>query len=101
MAISFVEASRCLLIGEPLAWAAFEEHMAGSLTLAKPRQRRLFAFLLAQDRAKVARGDEALFAELIAAWNQNGNDPASDRTTQNQESFKGLCCNFGGRRLVT
>ena len=65
MAISFVEASQCLLGGEPLAWAAFEKHKAGSLTLAKPRQRRLFAFLLAQDRAKVARGDEGVVSRNV------------------------------------
>ena len=106
MAISFVEASQCLLGGEPLAWAAFEKHKAGSLTLAKPRQRRLFAFLLAQDRAKVARGDEGLFAELIAAWNQDGGDPASDRATKDQESFKDVwrldrieASGFGGLTL--
>lgn len=82
MAISFVEATRCLLGGKPLAWAAFEEHKAGSLRLDTPGQRRLFAFLLSQDRAKVARADEDLFAGLIAAWNNNDVDPAADGASE-------------------
>ena len=78
MAISFAERTRCLLDGKPLAWAAFEEHKAGSLTLAIPGQRLLFDFLLAQDRAKVARGDVELFAGLASAWSQDGTDPAAE-----------------------
>ena len=106
MEVSFIEAIRCLLGGEPLAWDAFEEHEAWSLTLGKPGQRRLLAFLLAQDRAEVARGDEGLFAGLIAAWNQDGGDPASDRPTEAQVSFKDVwrldrieASGFGGLTL--
>ena len=86
MAISFAEATRCLLGGKLLAWAAFEEHKAGSLRLDTPGQRRLFALLLNQDRAKVARGDEDLFAKLIATWNNDGVDPAADVTNESTES---------------
>ena len=82
MSISFAEATRSLLCGKPLAWAAFEEHKAGSLRSDMPGQRRLFAFLLGQDRAKVARGAEELFAELIAAWSNDGVDPAADCATE-------------------
>jgi hypothetical protein len=42
MAILFVEAIRCLLDGQPLGWVAFEDHKAGSLTLAKPDLRNEF-----------------------------------------------------------
>ncbi|MDH4163709.1 MAG: ATP-binding protein [Nitrospirota bacterium] len=106
MAISFAEATRCLLGGKPLAWGAFEEHKAASLILAKPGQRRLFAFLLAQDRAKVASGDEELFAGLIAAWNSSGVDPAADGTTETPKSSKDVwrldrieASGFGGLTL--
>jgi AAA domain len=80
MAISFVEVTRSLLGGKRLAWDAFEGHKAGSVTLAKPGQRRLFAFLLSQDRAKVARGDEDLFAGLISTWKEDV-DPAADEAS--------------------
>ena len=106
MAISFAEATRCLLGGKPLAWAAFDEHKAESLTLVKPGQRRLFAFLLAQDRAKVGRGDEELFAGLVAAWNKDGVDPAADGTNEIPESSKDVwrldrieASGFGGLTL--
>ena len=69
MGISFAEATRCLLGGELLAWAAFEEHKAGSIRLDTPEQRRLFAFLLEQDRAKVSRGDEDNAINLFVAQN--------------------------------
>lgn len=78
MGIAFADATRCLLAGKSLAWTAFEGHKAGSILLAKPGQRRLFAFLLAQARAKVVRADEELFPGLIAAWNNDCADPATD-----------------------
>lgn len=106
MTISFAEATRYLLGGKPLAWAAFEEHKAGSLTLAEPGQRRLFAFLLDQDRAKVARGDEELFAGLIASWNKEGVDPAANGTNETPVSSKDVwrldrieASGFGGLTL--
>ena len=86
MAISFEEAIQNLLHGKALTWAAFEEYKAGSLRLDTPGQRRLFAFLLNQDRAKVARADEVLFAALIAAWNNEGVDPAAESVNENAES---------------
>lgn len=86
MAISFAEATLRLLSGKPLAWTAFEEHKAGSLTLNTPAQRRLFAFLLSQDRGKVARADEDLFTGLIAAWKNYNFDPAVEIASKNTES---------------
>ena len=86
MTISFAEATQTLLAGEPLAWSGFEDHAGGSLTLTSSGQRRLFAFLMGQDRAKVARGDESLFAGIAAAWNNQGADPASNATTETQAS---------------
>ncbi len=41
---------------------------------------------MSQDRAKVARGDESLFAGLTSAWNNEGSDPASTATTKTQAS---------------
>jgi hypothetical protein len=64
MAISFAQAVQALLAGKALAWSTFGDHQAGSITLAEPLQRRLFAFLLAQPSAKVAEGSEDLFAGL-------------------------------------
>ncbi|PKP67855.1 MAG: hypothetical protein CVT83_07720, partial [Alphaproteobacteria bacterium HGW-Alphaproteobacteria-5] len=86
MSISFGEATQCLLGGKTLAWSAFEEHKAGALRLDTPEQRRLFAFLLSQDRAKVALGDESLFAGLISTWGKADVDPAADFTTGSTES---------------
>ena len=106
MAISFSEATQCLLSGKPLAWVAFDEHKAGSLKLDTPGQRRLFAFLLDQDRAKVARADEELFAKLIAAWTNDGVDPAADDINETSESSKDIwrldrieASGFGGLTL--
>ena len=106
MGISFAEATQSLLAGRPLLWGAFEGHRAGSLTLLSSGQRRLFAFLLAQDRAKVVRGDEELFEELIAAWNEDDIDPASDGTTGGQKSSNDIwrldrieASGFGGLTL--
>src|SRR5260221_6626247 len=77
MATSFAQVVQTLLAGKALAWDKFRDHKAGSITLAKPEQRRLFAFLLAQDSAKVAQGNEELFAGLIAAWADEKTDPAT------------------------
>lgn len=78
MGISFAEATRYLLAGQPLSWPTFEGHNGGSLKLATAEQRRLFAFLLDQDRSKIVSGDEQLFPGLIAAWKQEGVDPAQE-----------------------
>jgi len=86
MSIPFGEATQLLLSGKSLVWAAFGENKAGSLSLDTPGQRRLFAFLLSQDRVKVARGDEDLFAGLIASWNNETVDPAAECTSESAES---------------
>ena len=92
MAISFFEATQSLLAGKPLIWEAFENHKAGTLTLSSPQQRRLFAFLLAHDREKVASGHEDLFTGLVTAWSETDGDPASesDNTTKasNQDVWR-------------
>ena len=85
MATSFAEATQTLLSGNRLAWDKFGEHKGGSVTLGGPQQRRLFAYLLAQDAAKVAQGNEDLFAGLIASWNQGdvGSEPEGVKKNQN------------------
>jgi hypothetical protein len=80
MAISFAQAVQELLAGKALAWSTFGDHQAGSITLAAPLQRRLFAFLLAQPSAKVAEGSEDLFVGLTAAWSDKKTDPATNDT---------------------
>ena len=106
MTISFAEATQTLLAGEPLAWSGFEGHASGSLTLASSGQRRLFAFLMSQDREKVARGDESLFAVITSTWNNEGTDSASIATTATQASPKDVwrldkieASGFGGLTL--
>jgi len=59
MATSLVEATRKLLSGTTLNWQKFHEHKGGSIVLGTPAQRRLFAFLLAQDAAKGRKGTRA------------------------------------------
>lgn len=61
-----------------MAWGKFGEHKNGAVTLGTAGQRRLFVFLLAQDATKVAQGHENLFAGIIAAWEKDDTDPASD-----------------------
>ncbi len=85
MIISFAEATRRLLSGKPLTWDKFGQHKGGSVALSAPGQRRLFAYLLAQDPRKVAQGDEELFSGLIAAWQNDSADPASEGAKQKQE----------------
>jgi hypothetical protein len=75
MTISFAEAVGTLLQGSPIAWAKFQDHKAGSITLNTSGQRRLFEFLLKQPPATVALADSSSFDGLIAAWNDSG-DPA-------------------------
>src|ERR1035437_9310545 len=78
MATSFAEATQTLLNGKKLAWAKFGEHKGGSVNLGLSGQRRLFAFLLAQDPTKLAQGNEDLFSGLIAAWKKEDSDFASE-----------------------
>ena len=106
MTISFADATRTLLAGKPLVWGEFEGHASGSLTLASPGQRRLFAYLMTQDHTAVARGDENLFSGLVSAWTDVDTDPASIEATENQESIKNVwrldrieASGFGGLTL--
>jgi len=78
MAISFVDVTNRLLSGKTVAWSKLAGYKSGSVILNRPEQRRLFAYLLAQDPAKVAQGSEDLFGGLIAAWNDIETDPASE-----------------------
>jgi hypothetical protein len=78
LAISFIEVTQALLAGTPVTWKKFGSHAAGNLALTEARQRRLFAFLLAQDTQKVATASEDLFPGLITAWEDKDSDPATD-----------------------
>lgn len=76
MGTSLSEATGLLFAGKKLTWNRFKDHKAGSITLDKPAQRRLFEFLLSADSSKVSSGDETLFAGLVAAWENIEHDPA-------------------------
>jgi hypothetical protein len=77
MAISFYETKQRLISGEPLSWTKFGEHKGGSVHLASPAARRLFAFLLTCEQPKVADAHDSLFDDLIAAWELESFDPAT------------------------
>lgn len=94
MALSFFEAKERLLSGVPLTWAKFGDHKAGSVHLASAGARRLFHFLLTCDQSKVADAHESLFDDLIAAWELEAFDPA----TETEQS--GTPTNAGPWRLV-
>lgn len=79
MGISLAQATGLLLAGKELAWNKYRDHKAGSITLDKPEQRRLLEFLLAADSSKAASGDETMFAGLVAAWENEGHDPAKTK----------------------
>ena len=105
-AISYAEATRTLLSGKKLAWGKFGEHKNGAVTLGTAGQRRLFAFLLAQDATKVAQGHESLFAGLSAAWEKDDTDPASEVPVAAQTTEKNVwrlhrieASGFGGLTL--
>ena len=68
MGVSLSEVTAQLLADRPFAWKKSKTHKAGSISLNRAGQRRLFEFLLGSDRAKVAGADESLFSGLIAAW---------------------------------
>jgi hypothetical protein len=103
MGISLAEATGLLLRGKTLAWNKYKDHKAGSITLDKSEQRRLLEFLLAADPSKVASGDETLFVGLVAAWKNNGHDPAKSKAesdgkiaTQSWRLDRIEAFNFGG-----
>lgn len=79
MGVSLSEATTLLLTGKKLAWNKFKDHKAGSITLDKPEQRRLFEFLLACDSADVAQGSETLFEGIVKAWENKAHDPATGK----------------------
>ena len=78
MALSFYEAKQRLLSGQPLTWAKFGDHKAGSVHLASAGARRLFHFLLTCEQSKVADAHESLFDDLIAAWELETFEPATE-----------------------
>lgn len=82
MATSFAEATQRLLSGKTLSWNKFGGHKGGSINLGRAEQRRIFAYLLSQNSAKVAQGSEDLFGGLIAAWKMEESDPASEEVAQ-------------------
>lgn len=103
MTITFASAVKTLLSGKTLAWEKFGEAKAGKITLTEPEQRRLMAFLLSQDTAKVAEGAETLFAGLITAWtakDDSATAEAAEEVTEADASIWRLtrveACNFGG-----
>lgn len=94
MGLSFYEAKQRLLSGQPLTWAKFGDNKAGSVHLASAGARRLFHFLLTCEQSKVADAHESLFDDLIAAWELETFDPA----TQTEQS--GTATNAGPWRLA-
>jgi hypothetical protein len=110
MSVSLSEAIALLLAGKTLSWKKYKDHAAGSITLNKPEQRRLFEFLLGSDSGKVTTGDETLFAGLVAAWENKDHDPAKTKAENDTKvstkswrldrieafGFGGLT-NFGGK----
>jgi hypothetical protein len=90
VAITLAEVVNTLLSGASLAWTKFGEHRGGSITLDTPGKRRLFAFFLKQNAARVTEGSEALFPGLIAAWKDENRDPAKDTT--GEKSAKSTGC---------
>lgn len=77
MTLSFSEIKQQLLSGDQLTWAKFGENKAGSVHLTSAGARRLLHFLLTCDQSKVAEAHEALFDDLVAAWELESFDPAT------------------------
>ncbi len=78
MAVSFGEATACLLSGKDLSWASWGSAAAGSVTLATSGQRRLFQYLLEAKPQEVAEGSDSLFDGLIDSWKDEDSDPVPD-----------------------
>ena len=78
MSISFNQAIEYLLSGSELSWLASGTAHAGSITLAEPRQRRLFSYLLGADPQVVAEGSGTLFDGLTITWRDEDSDPTPD-----------------------
>lgn len=71
--------------GAKLQWDAWGDFKAGSVTLTSPGARRLFEYLMKQDRRLAAEANERLFEGIIASWDAD-NDPA-DTTIETADSF--------------
>ena len=78
ISISFGQATESLLSGSELSWSASGAARAGSITLERPGQRRLFNYLLGADPGVVAEGADTLFSGMIAAWKDEDSDPTPD-----------------------
>ncbi len=89
MSITLAGAAAALLSGKALRWSGFGGQDNGSITLATAGQRRIFEFLLRQSAAQVAAGSEALISGLIAAWKNEGRDPAQDAAVTSTATFTG------------
>ena len=103
MAISFGESTHFLLSGKQLSWSASGGVRAGSITLGKPGQRRLFNFLLGASSREVAEGADSLFDGLIAAWKDEESDPTTGFAATGPDDDEGPwylhkieTTNFGG-----
>jgi hypothetical protein len=92
MGVSLADVTGLLLAGEKFGWNKYKDYKAGSISLDKPEERRLFEFLLAADSSKVANGDESLFSGLVAAWENKDHDPAKakagDSGNANTQSWR-------------
>ena len=103
MGISLGEATETLLTGKKLAWPKYKDHKAGSITLAKPAQRRLFEFLLSCKPGDVVQSSESLFDGVVKAWGNTEHDPATGKieasaapTSQSWRLDRIEACGFGG-----
>ena len=103
MAISFGQSTHLLLSGKKLSWSASGGARAGSITLAKPGQRRLFNYLLGVNSQEVVEGSDKLFDGLITAWRDKDSDPTPDVAITGSDTNEGPwylhkieMTNFGG-----
>ena len=103
ISISFGQATESLLSGSELPWSASGVARAGSITLERPGQRRLFNYLLGADPGVVAEGADTLFSGMITAWKDEDSDPTPDVSEFDPGASDGPWClhriettNFGG-----
>lgn len=89
MTITLSQAITTLMNRKALTWEASGTYKGGTIHLDEARQRRLFSFLSDQNPDDVASADEALFAGLTAAWNDDESDPADQRTEAQDANLSG------------
>jgi len=89
MAITLIEAISSLKNGEAISWEKSGAFKAGTIHLSLPGQRRLLKFLASADEDAVANADESLFDGLIAAWEDEEVDPASQEMTTEETPKSG------------